>query len=283
MEAEFAEDRRRRRILVIVGGLLAVLAALATYYLATRPAGPGQQPTTQRTIVVAAANIPARTVIDEADVRTESVPDSPALRQVVSDPASIVSGIALITINAGDPITFGMIGTGGGVLPILQPGETVAPDSPAWRAVSVLIPQDRAVGGMITEGDHIDLFATIQIRIYDAEGALSEDALPPEGYYSDYTTKVTWENLEVLAVDNDNSLYMVKVDQHQAEEIAHVQGSGANAFSMSLRPSADTRPLPRGEYGETTNRLIEQYNFPIPQIIDLGDYPQPSPQPSPFL
>lgn len=281
MEAEYAEDRRRRRILVIVGGLLAILAALATYYLATRPAAAPAP--AQRNIVVAATTILARTQIEEAQVRTESVPDNPALAQVASDPETVVGSIALIAINAGEPITFGMVGTGSEGLPILQPGETVAPDSPAWRAVSVLIPDERAVAGKVLVGDRVDLFATMQIRIYDVTGQLSEDALPPEGYYSDYTTKVTWTNLEVLDADPDNSLYVVKVDQHQAEEIAHVQGSGANAFSMSLRPSADTRDLVRGEYGETTNRIIEQYNYPIPQIIDLSDYPQPVPAPSPFL
>ena len=38
---------------------------------------------------------------------------------------------------------------GGGGFAILEPNETVGPDSEAWRAVSLTIPDDRAVGGML--------------------------------------------------------------------------------------------------------------------------------------
>jgi hypothetical protein len=94
---------------------------------------------------------------------------------------------------------------------------------------------------------------------------------------------VTWTNLEVLDADSANELYILRVDEHQAEEIAHIQGSGGeNSFTMSLRAQADARELDRSGYGETTNRILEQYNYPIPQIINVDTYPQPSPQPPPF-
>ena len=281
MEAPYTGERRRRRMVVVLGALLAVVAASATYYLATRPSA--SAPPQQRTVVVATVAIPARTLIQEAMVTTIQVPDSPALARVVSDPSLVIGGVSEITINAGDPIIASMVtsGTVGGVN-ILEPGETIAPDSPIWRAVSLRVPDERAVGGLIVAGDHVDVFATLEIKIYDVDGQLSEGALPPEGYYSGLTTKVTWTNLEVLSVDVEQTLYVLKVDEHQAEEIAHVQGSGANSFTLSLRPEADSRELDRSGYGETTNRILEQYNFPVPQIIDLGTYPQPAPQPSPF-
>ena len=40
----------------------------------------------------------------------------------------------------------------GGQFSILEPGETVAPDSEAWRAVSMTVPDDRAVGGLLQPG-----------------------------------------------------------------------------------------------------------------------------------
>jgi hypothetical protein len=136
----------------------------------------------------------------------------------------------------------------------------------------------------VDEGDRIDLFATMEIRVFDPTGLTTDQALLPEGYYSDFTTKVTWANLEVLNADTENDLYVLRVDEHQAEEIAHVQGSGAeNSFTMSLRAQTDARELDRSGYGETTNRILEQYNYPVPQIINLDDYPQPSPQPPPFV
>jgi Flp pilus assembly protein CpaB len=247
------------------------------YYLVTRT-GTGQAPAATKTIVVAATDIAARSQITADMVRTEVVPDDPAFARVVTSPAAVIDQFAAIAIAAGDPITPNMVGVGSAAgFNILEPGETIGPDTPDWRAVSVEVPRDRAVGGFIQKGDTVDVFATLSIRIYDTEGELTDNALLPQGYYSDTTTKVTWTDLQVLDVDTDNDLYVLRVDQHQAEEIAHVQGSGANSFTLSLRATADNRDVDRAGYGETTNRILEEYNFPIPQIIDLGSYPQPSP------
>jgi Flp pilus assembly protein CpaB len=282
MEAEYVRDRRRRRTVVLLGVLLAVLAAAAVYYLVTR-----QQPqtVTQKTIVVAAVAITERSVIKSTDIKTEEVPDSPALASVATDPAAVVGKVARVGIPAGAPVFPAMYGEGTiGGLAIIPEGEELTPDSPPWRAVSVTIPQERAVAGTVTSGDHIDLFATMEIKVYDPTGVTSENALLPQGYYSDFTTKVAWTNLEVLKSDAANDLYVLRVDEHQAEEIAHIQGMGAeNSFTMSLRAQADARDIDRSAYGETTNRILEEYNFAIPQIIDLNTYPQPTPQPPPFV
>ena len=37
----------------------------------------------------------------------------------------------------------------GGVFSILSPEETVGPDSEAWRAISITVPDDLAVGGLL--------------------------------------------------------------------------------------------------------------------------------------
>jgi Flp pilus assembly protein CpaB len=288
MEAEYAGARRRRRITILLGLVLAVVASGAVYYLVSRPT---TAPTVvQRTIVVAAQAIPARTVITAPMLRTETVPDDPALSAVLSDPAAAVNNLALVSIAAGDVITRSMFGSGNAAgISILGPEETVAPDSPIWRAVSVSVSADRAVGGFISPGDHIDLFVTLAPQLIDPStglpaltdpqhgpGGLDSGALSL-GYYSADTTKLTWTNLEVLSVNKDTNLYVLKVDEHMAEEIAHVQATDAS-FTMGLRPPGDSRDVDRSGYGQTTNLMIDSHGFLIPNMIQI---PQELPSPAP--
>jgi Flp pilus assembly protein CpaB len=289
MEAEYVGARRRRRITVLLGLVLAVVAAGAVYYLVSRPTT--APPVAQRTIVVAAQAIPARTVITAAMLRTETVPDDPALSAVVRDPAEAVNSLALVSIAAGDVITRSMFGSGNAAgISILGPEETVAPDSPIWRAVSVSVAADRAVGGFISPGDHIDLFVTLAPQLFDPSGGYAVPSLYPYnitdpgaagpltlGYYSAQTTKLTWTNLEVLSVDKDKNLYVLKVDEHMAEEIAHVQATQAS-FTMGLRPPADDRDVDRSGYGQTTNLMIDSHGFLIPNMIEIPpELPSPAP------
>jgi Flp pilus assembly protein CpaB len=284
MEAEYVGERRRRRLIILIGVLLAVAAAVATYYLVTRPSG-STTPVTQKTIVVAAVAIPARTEIQASMLTTSTVPDSPALSFALTDPNVAVGQVTVVNIAAGQPIQANMFsaGTAGGVA-ILQPGETISPDSPIWRAVSVTVPRDRAVGGMLNAGDHVDLFVTLSPQIYDPNGPAGGFTDPNHApastdvQYSDQTTKVVWTNLELLSADSKNSIYVFKVTEAQAEEIAHVQSIGAS-FTIGLRPPGDTRSFDPAPYGQTTNTMINEFGFKIPQEIVLSS-PGPSAPPS---
>lgn len=288
MEAEYTAERRRRRLIVLVGAVLAVVAAAGTYYLVTQPSSTAPPP--QRTIVVAAQDIPATTVILDTMLQTEQVPSDATLGQVISDPALAVGNSARVDIKTGDPITPSLYGpptTAGGV-PILGPGETIAPNSPIWRAVSLVVPNERAVGGMIQPSDHVDLFVTLTPQLFDTSGGAPASfpltITDPEsggpltyGYYAASSTKLVWTDLEVLNVDSKDSLYVLKVDERQAEEIAHIQAIGAT-FTMGLRPPDDNRTVNSSGYGETTNSMIDKYGFPIPNMIEVPLQP-PSPSP----
>ncbi|MEO6349980.1 MAG: hypothetical protein ABIP53_04950, partial [Candidatus Limnocylindrales bacterium] len=50
----------------------------------------------------------------------------------------------------------------------------------------------------------------------------------------------------------------------------HVIQMAPDSFAMVLRPDTDTRPANTVEYGVTTDRLIMQYLFPVPQLMDLS-------------
>ena len=60
-------------------------------------------------------------------------------------------------------------------------------------------------------------------------------------YYTDQSTKISWQNMEILS--RQGSFYIVKATLPVAEEITHLQAAGNAQFSMVLRPDADTRVL----------------------------------------
>jgi Flp pilus assembly protein CpaB len=282
MTSEFGGERRRRRIIVIIAVALAIVAALGTYSLATRPGGGGPAASSAlRTVVVAATEIKARTQITQEMLTTASVPDVAAFRTAISDPALAIGNVAVIDLVAGQVIQASMYSTGNpeGVQ-ILAPGETVAPDSPVWRAVSVSVPAERAVAALINVGDHVDLIGSVELSIFGPDG---QPASPiPGSFESGPSTKITLLDVEVLNAAKDTNLYVVKVDENQAEEIAHIQFL-KGAFTFALRPEADARDLNRDLYGTTTDRIVVQYNFPVPEvlIIPFGASPPPLASPAP--
>ena len=160
----------------------------------------------------------------------------------------------------------------GGQFSILAPGETVGPDSEAWRAVAITVPDDRAVGGLILPGMTVDVFVSATVLV-------PQDLLTAGKYYTDKSTKITYQNMLILA--KSASFYIVKATLPVAEEITHLQASGNASFSFALRPDADVRLLDASALGETTNRIIARYGLPIPENFPPGNGPIPTAQPTP--
>jgi len=125
------------------------------------------------------------------------------------------------------------------------------------------------------------------VLVPNEEGKLVEEPDPVSGAQPGMATKITWEDVELLANDPDAHVYILKVDLHQAEEITHVLASkdlgDPYDISFALRPDGDARPTVRSGYGESSDRLFEQYNLPVPQILDLDSYQPPRAEPSPFV
>jgi hypothetical protein len=161
---------------------------------------------------------------------------------------------------------------GAGAFSILEPGETVAPDSEAWRAVSITVPDDRAVGGLITAGMTVDVLLSAQINV-------PQDLLSAGKYYTDKSTKIMYQNMLVLAKPAGGG-YIVKATLAQAEEITHLIATGNAQFSMLMRPPTDVRYADASKLGETTNVIIERYGLPIPLNYPPGNGPIPTAQPT---
>jgi Flp pilus assembly protein CpaB len=279
VEMEYKDPSKRGRWIVIAGVVLALAAGGAAFFLinqAQQQAGQGALLTVN--VVVAARPIAARQPVVAEDLAVRSVPadDTNTDAIAVRDPAEVIGQVLPITLFQGQMVTKSMLNATGGAggatgFSILDPGETVGPDSIAWRAVSMTVPDDRAVGGLITAGMTVDVLLSAQINV--------PQGLTPVGqYYTDKSTKITYQNMLVLA--KTGAGYVVKATLAQAEEISHLVATGNAQFSMLMRPPSDVRFADASKLGETTNLIIQRYGLPIPVNYPPATGPVPSSAPT---
>lgn len=139
------------------------------------------------------------------------------------------------------------------------------------------MPDDLAVGGVIKAGETVDVFVTTVVTVPPSIAQAGK-------YMTDRSTKIVYQDLLILA--RKAQFYIVKAPLAMAEELAHLQAIGTATMSMALRPDVDQRPVDATALGETTNRIIEKYGLPIPEVYPVGNGPiatlPPIPAPTPF-
>ena len=279
MELEFTDRSRRRRLLMVIGLIMAILAGATAFFLGNQKST-SAEPVATRSVLVAADMIPARTVIQSSMLVNKQVPDDPSYALAITDPAQVLGLVTAVTVFADQPITPNLLATNSlnQGYAIVGPTETIGPYSPVWRAVSVMVPVDRAVGGTIQAGQHIDILATVPVKVQveDQNGQFVEGTTL-DGFTSADSTKVALTDIEVLQRTPETDIYVLKVDLHQAEQLAVLQNA-ASSFSLALRPEGDNRIIDRAGYGQTINRVLEQYLFPLERILQIDRYPQPDPE-----
>ncbi len=274
MEMEYQDPSRRGRFIILFGVLLAIAAGGAAFFLlnqAQQQAGTADLP--KAPVVVAVRDIPARKPIEEGDVIVRDVPiDRTNERGVYATVDLVLGRVLAIPALDGQLITSNMLAstTSGGQFSILDPTETIAPESEAWRAVSVTVTDDRAVGGVLEAGNTVDVFVTATVNV-------PQDLLEQGLYYTDKSTKITYQNMVILA--RTGSFYILKATLAVAEEISHLQATGNAQFSLALRPEIDVRLADVTTLGQTTNRLIAKYGLPIPETYPPGGGPVATPPP----
>lgn len=275
MDPEFRENRRRQRAIIAVGVVLALVAGGAAFYLVNQAQQQAAQSGAQKaTVVVAIRAIPARQAIVAEDVTLREVPlDETNAAGVASDVQQVIGRIPAVTILQGQLVTTNMLASSseGGQFSILGPDESVGPDSEAWRAVSLTVSDDLAVGGLLKAGQTVDIFVTAIVTV---PTELAESGR----YMTERSTKITYQNVLILA--REDAFYIIRASLPVAEEIAHLQAVGSATFSMALRPDVDLRPVDASRLGETTNRIIEKYGLPIPEPYPAGFGPVVTPAPT---
>ena len=279
MEMEYKDPSRRGRWIVVIGIVLAVAAGGAAFFLINQAQQQAGQAGLQRVaVVVAVQTIPARKIIEAADVTVREIPlDDTNAQGIASTPDKVIGRVPAVAILQGQMVLTNLLAssTEGGQFSVLGPADVFASDSPDWRAISMTVPDDRAVGGLLTPNQTVDVFVTASVNVLTN----SEDGLGDNGYYTDKATKLSYQNMLLLA--KSGTYYVLKAPVDVAEEISHLQASGAAAFSLALRPDVDTRQVDASALGTTTNRVIIRYGLPIPVAFPPVSGPVPTPRPTP--
>jgi Flp pilus assembly protein CpaB len=280
MEMEYRDPSRRGRWIIVLGLVLAIGAGGGAFYLVNnaQKAGPQTAPTVSA--VVAIRDIPARARITaddvalRSDVPKDSTTASTMLIANVNDAIGQTTGVSVI---AGQLVTRNLFvaatTANGTAFSILGPGETVGPDSEAWRAISLTVADDRAVGGILAPGMKVDVIMTVAVTVAPPSAAPVGSATPGPtasafAFTSGSSTKVTYQAMEILA--RQGTFYVMKATLRDAEEITHMQASSSAQFTFLLRPDQDARVLDLSLLGETTSRIIQRYGILIPQPYPLG-------------
>ena len=265
MDQEFRDDGRRSKIIIAIGVVLALVAGGAAFFLinqATQKAGPGDLQ--KIAVVVAVRAVPARQAIVAEDLEIREVPLDPTnANGVITDPTAAIGRLPAVTILQGQLVTQNMLTSSeaGGEFSILGPDESIGPDSEAWRAVSITVSDDLAVGGVLKAGQTVDVFVTTVINV-------PPDIAEAGRYTTDRSTKIVYQNVLLLA--RREAFYIIKAPIAMAEELAHLQAVGSATMSMVLRPDIDQRFVDASTLGETTNRIIQKYGLPIPETYPRG-------------
>jgi Flp pilus assembly protein CpaB len=279
VEMEYRDPSHRGRWIVVIGVLLAVAAGGAAFYLINSAQQQAGQAGLQKVaVVVALQTIPARKIIEPTDVTVREVPlDETNAQGIASTPDKVIGRVPAVAILQGQMVTTNLLASTaeGGQFSILGPEEGADGDAPEWRAISMTVPDDRAVGGMLTPNQTVDVFVTASVNVFTD----SSDGLNEKGYYTDKSTKLSYQSMLILA--KSGTFYVLKAPLDIAEEISHLQASGAAAFSFALRPDVDTRQVDASSLGTTTNRVIIRYGLPIPVAFPPASGPLPTPRATP--
>jgi Flp pilus assembly protein CpaB len=252
-------------MLIIVGIVTAIITFVLVAFLAitaTSTKSDGPVVATQ-SVIAATKDIPAHTVLAAADLTLRTVPVDPAFSKALTKPEDAVGRITAVAVVAQQPIlsSFLLSTQAGGSFNLTDPAAGTDPTA-SWRAVSISVPDERAVGGQVNANQFVDIWLTVQ-----ANPPADPTVTNPGGSgqnYADKTTGLVYQNVLVLARNGD--LYVLKVDVATATEINHLNAAGNALFSFALRSEADTKPVTDTKMSDaTTNEIIKKYNLPIPK------------------
>lgn len=129
--------------------------------------------------------------------------------------------------------------------------------------MSVSVPDDLAVGGLLQPGQRVDLVVTMAINP-ELGPTPDPSATPTEAVIPGPSTKVTLQTLTILA--RNGAMYILRADLATAEQIAELQASGGQ-FALVLRPRGGRphRHDPRVDDRHAARRV----RFPDPQAAEL--------------
>jgi Flp pilus assembly protein CpaB len=268
VELEYSDKNSKRSKLYIAVGLVIALIVGAVVFVALQATGlTAEQKVETRAVVVAIRDIPGRKPIEEGDVAMRTVPVDTTNATAFTRIDDVLGRVSGLPISTGQLVTHNFLAstTEGPAFSILEPGQDYDPNGPDLRAVSVSVPDERAVAGTLQPGQRVDLLVTMAINPELGQPATDAKATQSE-FIPGPSTKVTLQKLDILA--RNGALYILRTDLPTAEKVAELTAAGGQ-FTMVLRADADDRTAETD--GSTIDRLIDEFGFPVPLPPDFGD------------
>ncbi len=256
------DPRRRARIILILGVLLAIGTGAGTFFYASssqQAAAPPPPPT--KDVVVAARDLPARTQLAAADVKVVKIEASVAPAAAIADPKLVVGKVLTSPVSVNEPLLDSKFATAGRAFTVFPPGEEVQPGSPAYRVMTIVVPDNSAVGGVLEKGDVVDI---MYVFSFDPAQKLRSPApgTTAAPYAADTVAKIVLGPVQILA--RQATVYTIRVDAALAEQIAYVQAAGGG-LQLLLRAPTDARAV--DTKGATFSDVFTKFKFPVPEKI----------------
>jgi Flp pilus assembly protein CpaB len=264
--------RRRSRLILIAGFLLAAVAAVGTFVVSS--GARSDVPLIATTdVLVAAREIPPRTVIAAADLRaiqinSDAVPAS-ALRS--DGQKDVVGRINTVALATGEIILSGKFAAAQGatftVFPpteSIDPGQAVKPGTPNYRAMSITVADQFAVGGAVLVGDFVDVLYTLNFdpnKYFVPQAGIAVGSAN-DRRAADFSAKIVIEKVPVIA--RTLTVYTIRTDATTAERLAYLTATGAQ-IQFLLRAPLDDRAA-RTE-GATFAPVYQTFGFRVPEKI----------------
>jgi pilus assembly protein CpaB len=213
------------RILLGLGVLIAVIAGAGTYFYAGAARNAPPTDVAMVDVLVAARDIQARSALGSNDVKVVQLPRDVAPANALHDASGAAGLITTVPLVANEPVLPAKLAQPGteGHIAVLPPGTTIGSSSPAYRAMSLSVPDANAAGGAIAAGDHVDILYTLSLS---------------EPTRNEFIGRIVLQDIPVLA--KTITTYTFRVDAATAERIAALQASGG-ALQLLLRAPGDAR------------------------------------------
>jgi Flp pilus assembly protein CpaB len=274
VELEYSDKNSKRSKIYIAVGLIMALIVAGVVFVALRASGltQGDEPEL-RQVVVAARDIASRKPIEEGDVVMRTVQADPTNETAFTRIDEVLARVSGVPITTGQLLTRNMLAsaTTGQAFSILEPGQEFNPSMPDLRAVSISVPDDRAVAGTLVPGQFVDLLVTMAINPEIGQTAQQAQRTQSK-VIPGPSTKATLQSLTILS--RNGSLYILRTDLATSEKITELAAAGGQ-FTLVLRPDLDDRTAKTD--GSTIDRLIDEYGFPVPRPPDFQGGEQAAP------
>ena len=249
-------QRKRWGLPVALGLITAVLLVAALW--------PKETP--QRTLVVAARDLGAGTILAAADLTTAQVDAARAPADAVADPGRFVGQTLAVVRFAGEPVTPRHIG----------PAVTLAPDE---RGIAVKVQADTGLAGLLRPGMKVGMVATLADGDRDIYAKSLLEGLRVVYVSPDFQARPYTPATASATVSKSGSTGALGMDSAPASSSAGSSGTVREGV-LVLAASTQAQPV---RYETITDTLKLAAGGPITGTLPLTTTTATAPRPTPTV